>query len=334
MKKAIRSGSDGKIDLENVNMTTEQKYKSFLIAYAEKNTPDISSIVSPDGQDSKTFNMEDIMIKNTCSGTKTGKIDGKRGRASLWAFLLLILGATLAAAGQNTGQTPPLPKAESILDAFVEKSGGRAVFDKIINRRTTSTMKLSVLPAPAEVTTIVTKAGPYRCVVNSQAFGKVEFGSDGRTVWEINPMTGPKIYEGMESKRFQFLYGLDLPMRWREVFKKVEYTGLETVEERPAFKVQAVSLDDYPVTYYFDQASGLLVKIEYPMETTIGQSLQEIFLLDYRSVGGTLFPYLQIRRELGREMTLTFKSVEYNAEIPEGTFALPEAIRKISKTGK
>jgi len=275
-----------------------------------------------------TIDMEDIMIKNTCSGTKTGKIGGKRGRASLLAFLLLILGAKLAAAGQS----PPLPKAESILDAFIEKSGGRAVFDKTVNRRTTSTMKLSVLRDPAEVTTIVTKAGPYRCVVNSQAFGKVEFGSDGRTVWEINPISGPKIYEGMESKRFQFLYSLDLPMRWREVFKKVECTAVETVEERAAFKVTAVSLDDYTLAYYFDQASGLLVKIEYPMETAIGRNIQEIFLRDYRSVDGTLFPYLQIRRELGREMTLTFKSVEYNVEIPEGTFALPETIRKISRT--
>ena len=334
MKKAIRSGSDGKIDLENVNMTADPRHKSFLTAYAEENTADISGIVSPDGQDSITFDMEDIMIKNTRFGTKTGEIGGKRGRAGLGAFLLFILGAALAAAGQTAGQTPPLPKAESILDAFVEKSGGRAVFDKIANRRTTSTMKLSVLPAPAEVTTILTKAGPYRCVVNSQAFGKVEFGSDGRTVWEINPMTGPQIKEGLESKRFQFLYSLDLPMRWREVFKKVECTGLETVEERPAFKVTAVSFDDYPVAYYFDQVSGLLVKIEYPMETTIGRSLQEIILRDYRSVDGTLFPYLQIRRELGREMTLTFKSVEYNVEITEGMLALPEAIRKISKTGK
>lgn len=270
------------------------------------------------------------MIKNTCSGTKTGEIRGKRGRAALRAFLLLILGAKLAAAGQ----TPPLPKAESLLDAFVEKSGGRAVFDKIANRRTTSTMKLSVLPAPAEVTTILTKAGPFRVVVNSQAVGNIEFGSDGRTVWEINPVSGPQIKEGLEKKRFQFLYSLDLPMRWREVFKKVECTGIETVEERPAFKVTAVSLDDYALAYYFDQASGLLVKIEYPMETTVGRSLQEIILRDYRSVEGTLFPYLQIRREIGREMTLTFKSVEYNVEIPERTLALPEAIRKISKTGK
>jgi len=270
------------------------------------------------------------MIENTCSGMKTGKIGRKRGRAGLAVFSLLILGVVLAA----VGQTAPLPKAESILDDFVQKSGGRAVFDKIANRRTTSTMKLSVLPAPAEVTTILTKAGPFRVVVESQAIGKVEYGSDGLTVWEINPIAGPQIKEGLEKKRFQCLYGLDLPMRWREVFKKVECSCIETVAEKPAFKVQTLSLEDYPVTYYFDQTSGLLVKIEYPMETTTGQSLQEILLSDYRTVDGTLFPFLQVRRELGREMTLTFKSVEYNVAIQEGALALPEAIRKISKTGK
>ena len=60
-------------------MTAEQRYKSFLTSYAEKNTAGISVIVSPDGRDSKTFNMEDIMIKNTCSGTKTGEIGGNVG---------------------------------------------------------------------------------------------------------------------------------------------------------------------------------------------------------------------------------------------------------------
>jgi hypothetical protein len=286
--------------------------------------------MSLDRQNAMNDDQEDVMTENAHPGTKSDNTERKRGRAAWAAFSLLVLAAFVAAAGQ----TVPLPKAEAILDAFVERSGGQAVFDKIANRRTTSAMKLSVLPAPAQVTTILTKAGPFRVVVDSQAVGRIEYGSDGRTVWEINPISGPKIWEGMERKRFQFLYGLDLPMRWREVFKKVECTGLETISEKPAYKVLAVSLEDYQVTYYFDQASGLLAKIEYPMESTIGQSLQEIILSDYRTVYGTLFPFLQIRRELGREMTLTFKSVEYNVDIPEGTLALPEAIRKIIKSVK
>ena len=311
------------------------------------------------------------MVENTRCRTKTGDIQGKRRHAGLAGvglllplFLILASAFTLAqqtaektalkTSGQDTGQTAqqtapqaagrtpgqtapqsvPRPQAASLLDAFVEKIGGRAAFDKIVNRRTTSTMTLSMLPAPAEVTTILTKAGPFRVVVNSQAIGKVEYGSDGLTVWEINPMSGPQIKEGLERKRFQCLYGLDLPMRWREVFKTVECTGLGTVEDKPAFKVQAVSIEDYAVTYYFDQVSGLLVKIEYPMETAIGRSIQEVLLRDYRSVDGILFPHFQVRREFGREMTLAFKAVEHNVVLPEDAFVLPEAIRKINQAGR
>jgi hypothetical protein len=106
------------------------------------------------------------------------------------------------------------------------------------------------------------------------------------------------------------------------------------VADKPAFQVQALSHDDYAVTYYFDQASGLLVKIEYPMQTLTGPGKQEIFLNDYRTVSGVLFPYLHVRREAGREMTLTYTSVDNNVEVPEDTLALPEAIRKLSRTGK
>ena len=70
------------------------------------------------------------------------------------------------------------------------------------------------------------------------------------------------------------------------------------------------------------------------METLTGPGRQEILLSDYRAANGALFPHLQVRREAGREMTLVFKSVEYNIDIPEGTLALPEAIRKLGPIGK
>jgi hypothetical protein len=255
-------------------------------------------------------------------------------KIGLAAFFVIILGLVPGGGAKAAGQTPSLPKAESILDVFVEKSGGRAAIDRIENRRTTAKMTLSMLPAPAEVTTYVTKTGSFRCVVDSPAIGRIEYGSDGRTVWEIVPMTGPQIKAGTERKRFQSLYGLDLPARWRDVFKRVECAGLEAVNGKQAYKVDAVKSDEYTISYFFDRETGLLVKIEYPMETVLGRGVQEVDLSDYRDAAGGLFPYRQFRKESGREMTLVFTSVEYNVEIPEGTFALPEAIRKIAGPGR
>jgi len=272
------------------------------------------------------------MAKQARSGSRCRRFEEKWSRALLGLGVAGLL--TWGAAPAPARQLASLPGAESIFDAFIEKSGGRALFEGISNRRTTSTMELSVLPGPAEVTTLLTKEGLFRVVVESQTIGKVEYGSDGLTVWEINPVSGPKILEGKERKRLQTLYGLDLPMRWRTVFKKVECTGLTDLEGRPAYKVMAETADEYELTYYFDRETGLLAKIELPMETPVGLGIQEVILREYRTVTGRLFPYLQIRREFGRKMTLAFKSVEYNVAIPENAFALPEAIRKIVKSSR
>lgn len=255
-------------------------------------------------------------------------------KMSLTAFFVIILGAVPGGAARAAGQTSSLPKAESILDAFVEMSGGREAVDRITNRRTTATMTMSILPGPSKVTTYVTASGAFRCTVDSPAVGRIEYGSDGTTVWEIVPAIGPRIKEGMERMRFQSLYGLDLPARWRTSFKSVECAGLETVGDRPAYKVVAVKPDGYTITYFFDRETGLPVKIFYPMETALGLSAQEILLDDYEAAAGTIFPCRQVRKESGREMTLTFTGVEYNVDVPEGTFALPEAVLKLKSSGK
>jgi len=273
------------------------------------------------------------MPKTERLGRESGARPRKIGPGAVAALLLFLTGAMLAAGGQAGEEKPKLPQAAAILDAYVEKAGGRTAFDAISNRRTVSKMTLAGFNAPAEVATIVTRAGAFRCVVDSPAFGKIEYGSDGKTVWEINPISGPQIKEGSENRRFRALYSLDLPMRWREAFKSVECTGLDAVDGKPAYKLMAVTPEDYAVTYYFDAATGLPAKIEYPVETATGRSKQEIFLSDHRSAAGLMFPFSQMRREAGREMTLAFTKVEYNVEIPEGTFALPEAIAKIRKAG-
>jgi hypothetical protein len=280
------------------------------------------------------LSQEDSMTTTTCRKARNGKPRAPRGRIAVRASILLVLLALGAVRMGASQAVPPLPKAESLFDSFVEKAGGRAMFEKIANRRAKAVLKMSVMPDPGEVTSTVTKAGPYRVVVDTKAIGRIEYGCDGPVVWEINPVSGPRILEGSEAQRLRFLNGLDLPMRWRDIYKRVECTGLATVADRPAFKVLAVSREDYPVTYYFDQASGLLAKIEYPMVTIVGQGLQEIFLGDYRTVNGALFPFLQVRKESGREMALTFTSVEYNVDIPADLLTLPEAISKINRGGK
>lgn len=247
--------------------------------------------------------------------------------------LFLLMGAALAA-GPSASQTQAPRKPEAILDAYVQKCGGRAAFEKIVTRRTTSTGSMAMLPAPFDVTSIVATNGRFHVVVKSASIGTIEYGSDGRTVWEINPLAGPQVKRGGEAQRFRALYDLNGLMRWRETFKKVDYLGEATVDGKLALKVAATAQDDYVITYYFDRASALLLMMESPVETATGPSVAEVRFGDYRPVDSVLFPFRQVRKGAGPEMTLTFKTVENNADIPDSEFSLPQAIARIAGGGK
>jgi hypothetical protein len=259
---------------------------------------------------------EDTMLKNAGS-----------------ILLLLSLGAVLPA-DRAGGQTPTASKAEAILDAYVEKCGGRAAFEKIVTRRTTSTASMSMLPAPMDVATVTARNGRFHSVIKSASIGTIEYGSDGRIVWEINPLTGPLVKKGADGHRFRLLYDLNTLPRWRETFKTGEYLGEATLDGKPAFKVAATLQDDYVVTFSFDQASALLLMMECPVQSATGPSVEETRYGDYRPVDGMLFPFRQVRKGLNPEMTVTFKTVEYNADVPDGEFRVPDVIARIVGGGK
>lgn len=250
------------------------------------------------------------------------------------SFLLLLALAAVLPADRSAGQTPTASKAEAILDAYVEKCGGRAAFEKIVTRRTTSTASISLLPAPMDATSVTVRNGRFHTLITSASIGTIEYGSDGRIVWEINPLTGPHVKKGADEHRFRLLYDLNSLARWRETFKKVEYLGEATVDGKPSLKLAATTQDDYVVTFNFDEASALLLMMEFPVDTATGGRLEEVRFGDYRRVDAVLFPFRQVRKGVGPELTLIFKTVEHNADIPDSEFSLPEVIARIAGGGR
>jgi hypothetical protein len=257
--------------------------------------------------------------------------NGPQLRAAAPGILALILLAVFPLMAAKPCESQP--EAKALFEDFIKKTGGQAAYDKIQSRLTQSVMRMTLPVMTAGVTSQLARSGAFHVVVDSP-MGKIEYGSDGRTVWETSPMSGPRIREGRERLRFLSLYGLDLPAHWRQAFKKISCTGMDVLDGKSAYRVEAVTGADFPITYYFDRASGLLVKIEFPVETMAGQGTQEILLGDYRRVDGILFPYSQVRKEAGREMTLTYQRVSHNATIPANEFALPEAIQKLIGPGQ
>ena len=174
--------------------------------------------------------------------------------------LALILGYL---SGTSTAQTAPqaLPKAEQILDRYIEAIGGLAAMEKINNRVTKGTMDIPTAGVKLSITVYQARPNKYYSVMDSAATGKVETGSDGEVVWQISTTSGPQIFEGKEKASQLHLNVFDRLAYWRKIFKQVETTGTEDVAGKSCYKVLATPPDLAPQTLFFDKESGLLVKL-------------------------------------------------------------------------
>jgi outer membrane lipoprotein-sorting protein len=55
------------------------------------------------------------------------------------------------------------------------------------------------------------------------------------------------------------------------------------------------------------------------------------FLSDYRKEGDILMPHKLKESVAGQEITITFESITFNADIPAETFAVPDEIKALQK---
>jgi hypothetical protein len=86
-----------------------------------------------------------------------------------------------------------LPKAEQILDQYVEAIGGLAALEKINNRVTKATIEISGEGIKLSSTMYQARPDKSYTVIESPDTGKMESGSDGNVVWEMSAIAGPQI---------------------------------------------------------------------------------------------------------------------------------------------
>ncbi|MHC4416913.1 MAG: LolA-like protein [Planctomycetota bacterium] len=247
----------------------------------------------------------------------------------------LALLALAGAVGTGAASTEiALPAADVILDGYIEATGGKAAHGKVINRVTKASMDIAAQGITLDLTSYSARPNRKYSLIESDVFGKIEKGTDGTTVWEISAMMGPQIKEGQEKTDFLREAMFDRMIMWRDVYKKAECVGIETVSDKPAYKVVLTPEGGKPQTLYFDQASKLLVKLDITAETSMGVFPAETFFEDYREVGGILHPFRTRIVTMGQERVLTIDSIEQNVDLPSDRFDLPEEIRALLEDKK
>jgi outer membrane lipoprotein-sorting protein len=246
----------------------------------------------------------------------------------------LIAGAICGQAKDETTQTD-LPKVEAVMEKYHEAQGGKAAYAKIKTMKTTGSLEIP--GAGIKATIVIEQEAPNKqySVVEFEQVGKIESGTDGKVVWEINPMTGPRVKEGAEAAIELRNAVIDDTAIWKDQYESAKVEGTEDVDGKTCYKVTFTPKKDQgaPEINFYDKDSGLLLKGVRLISSPQGELEITTAFSDYKKVGDLTVPHKMVQSVGGQELPIVIESVEINPELDKKHFELPEDIKKLVKEG-
>jgi hypothetical protein len=223
----------------------------------------------------------------------------------------------------------PLPSPETILDHFVEVTGGKAAYEARKTEVVTGRVEFAAAGLKGTMVTYFEEPDKYYMAMELAGVGKIETGVIDGVAWENSVLQGPRIKTGEEKAQALREAAMNGSSRWRDLFAKVETTGEEVVEGEPCYKVVMTPATGNPVTMYFEKASGLMRKTAVVAASQMGDIAAESISKEYRRFDDILAPAKVIERVAGQEFTITIDSMKANVDIPAEKFALPEDVKAL-----
>ncbi len=239
-----------------------------------------------------------------------------------------IFAALFGAASLILAQDEPLPKADTILDRYVEVTGGKAAYEKRKNEVATGIVEFKAQGLKGTVTRYSAEPAQEYVIMEIDGVGKMESGMDHGVAWDKNAMLGPRIKTG-EEKAQALREGINASLRWRDFYPKVETTGTETIDGELCYKVVLTPKEGYPETMYFQKKSGLAVKTTIVSVSPMGETPVEMLAGDYKSFGGVLAPTKITTKAAQMEFTITMQDAKTNQQLPPDRFDPPAEVKAL-----
>jgi photosynthetic reaction center cytochrome c subunit len=247
-----------------------------------------------------------------------------RGHVVARNFLAAVLGVTifsLSAAPQTASATPT---ADQIIDKYIAALGGRAAIQK-----QTTIASLGTIDVPAmhlSGTVMIHEKAPNKTlqvvIISGNVFRQA---CDGKAAWSDDPADGLRVLSGGELTEAQRDSDFYHALHFHDLYSKLAVTGTEQVDDRDAYVVEGtIAGETVPDKMYFDQKSGLVLRVLGHRHTADGEfEVQEDFR-DYRSVDGVQLPFTILQRGGSSDFTIRISEIHHGADLPDSEFAQPK----------
>ena len=148
---------------------------------------------------------------------------------------------------------------------------------------------------------------------------------DGRTGWIATPLAVVRKYElaGSERDGARLDAMLSFPTQITSALTNLRVGPPSTIGDRDVTVLQGNGPNGTLATLYFDDASGLLVRMVRHGRSPIGRVPTQVDYADYRDVGGIKFPFRWTFAWLDGRDNFEFSDVKLNVSIDAAKFGEP-----------
>lgn len=209
---------------------------------------------------------------------------------------------------------------DPVLEKYIAALGGPPSLQKITSRVEKGTADLGGKQFPID---IYAQAPDKLVSVMHLPNGDSVTAFNGTVGWLSVPGRPTRWIGAAEADAAWLDADLLLPVRMKQTFGDLRLMAAQKIDGRDVNVLQGRRESKPPVNFYFDQQSGLLVRMVRYIDTAVGLNPTQIDYADYRDLGGVKIPYRwTIARPRG-QFTIQVDAAQQNVPIDEGKFAPP-----------
>ncbi|MGA8153002.1 MAG: c-type cytochrome [Terriglobales bacterium] len=213
-----------------------------------------------------------------------------------------------------------LPTSDKIIEKYLQAVGGVNARGRDSTRLQKGMLSVGAAQFPVEV---LSKGPGNRIATVHFPTGESVTGFNPQVGWLSTPGRGVHEMSPAEVDAARLDADPQFAVDVRQLFKELRLQSQENIDSRPTYVVLGMRDDHPPVQLYFDEESGLLVRLLRYVDTPLGLNPAQIDYADYREVDGMRIPFRwTIARPSGR-FTIQIDQMQQNVPLDDARFAMP-----------
>jgi hypothetical protein len=210
-----------------------------------------------------------------------------------------------------------LPTVAQLLDNYVVALGGASAIERISSRVEEGTVTSIENSGPVE---IFSSSSGQQAFVRHLSHGDSATIFDGRNAWFVLSGHPARPLQGADLDAARLDADLHFPLHIRRTFPELRVEYPEKVGGLEAYVVVGIREGQPLVKFYFDQQSGLLMRVVRHADSPLGLDNAQTDYADYRNVDGVQIPFRRTFSAPTSISTIQLDHVQQNVFIDASHF--------------